>query len=291
MKPSLMRARAQRRTADWYRITNATGEGGTAAEVAIYDEIGWFGVTAASFLDELRAITATDINLRLSSPGGEIFDGFAIYNLLRTHDATVTTYVDSLAASIASVIALAGDKVIMQPHSQMMIHEGMGGAIGDATDMREMADLLDRQSDNIAAVYADKAGGTVAEWRDRMKAETWYFADEAVASGLADEVAGAAEPSDSKDQADKTAAKWDLSIFNFAGREYAPAPPTSRPVSAVWTPVTSTSTNVSLGVVDFTVTKTDGGTDSDEADVDATDEADQDTGRLVSRSHLSWLYA
>ncbi|WP_326646066.1 ATP-dependent Clp protease proteolytic subunit [Streptosporangium sp. NBC_01755] len=207
----------------WYRITNLADP----AEVVIYDEIGYWGTSAETFLEELRSITASEISLRINSPGGEIFDGIAIHNVLRSHTATVTVYVDSLAASIASVIAMAGDRIIMQPHSQMMIHDGSGFCYGQAGDMREMADLLDRQSDNIAGVYAERAGGTVAEWRARMQAETWYTADEAVAAGLADEVA---RPVRQPDQDPAMAASWDLSVFRFAGRSAAPAPAVSEVV-------------------------------------------------------------
>jgi ATP-dependent protease ClpP protease subunit len=214
---------------DWYRITNL---GPSAAEVVIYDEIGWFGVTAEDFMSELRGLDVSAITLRVNSPGGEIFDGIAIHNLLRSHRAQVTTYVDSLAASIASVIALAGDRVIMQPHSQMMIHDGSGLAIGNAQDMREMADLLDRQSNNIAEVYAARAGGTVEQWRERMLAETWYSAAEAVAAGLADEVAETRpRPDVEPDQPEPALANsWDLSLFRYAGREQAPAPAAAAPV-------------------------------------------------------------
>ncbi|MEU2510559.1 head maturation protease, ClpP-related [Streptomyces syringium] len=203
---------------DWYRITNL---GSQAAEVVIYDEIGYWGVTAEDFMSELRGLDVSEITLRVNSPGGEIFDGIAIHNLLRSHRAHVTTYVDSLAASIASVIALAGDRVVMQPHSQMMIHDGSGLVVGNAADMREMADLLDRQSDNIAAVYAEKSGGTPQEWRERMRAETWYTAAEAVEAGLADEVAQPRQRPDEGEPADNS---WDLSIFRYAGRAAAPAP-------------------------------------------------------------------
>ena len=209
---------------DWYRITDrlqAKDEdgGGTYAEVMIYDEVGYFGVTAQDFMVDLKAITAPKISLRINSPGGEIFDGIAIFNCLQSHPANVTVYVDSLAASIASVIAMAGDRVVMQPHSQMMIHEGAGMCIGDAADMRELADLLDRSSDNIAAIYSEKAGGTVKQWRDRMRAETWYTAAEAVAAGLADE---AAKPKKATPMPVDNS--WDLSVFRYPGRNAAPAP-------------------------------------------------------------------
>jgi ATP-dependent Clp endopeptidase proteolytic subunit ClpP len=203
--------------ADWYRIRNLAED---EAEVVIYDEIGWFGVSAQDFIRELRDITTNKITLRVNSPGGEVFDGIAIYNLLRSHPAHVTAYVDGIAASIASVIALAGDEIIMQPHSQMMIHNPWGMCIGDASDMADMAARLSKHADDIAAVYAARAGGTVAAWRERMADETWFSAEETVEAGLADRVGQHdASPSDAT-----VSNSWDLSVFRYAGREHAPAP-------------------------------------------------------------------
>lgn len=209
----------------WYKIRNADGAAGPAAEVLIYDEIGYWGVMAEDLIRDLKEITTGEISLRINSPGGGIFEGIAIYNVLRSHPANVTAYVDSLAASIASVIAMAGDKVVMQPFSQLMIHDGSGMCIGNAADMEDMAEMLNRQSDNIAAVYAARAGGTAAEWRARMQSETWFTAEEAVEAGLADEVVDARreQPEEGDDDPDMSNS-WDLSIFNYAGREFAPAP-------------------------------------------------------------------
>lgn len=171
----------------WYTITNVSS---TEAEIAIYDEIGQYGVTASAFIAELKALKAKQITLYLNSPGGQLFDGLAMYNALRRHPAQVDVIVDSLAASAASFIAMAGDTVTMAPHSQMMIHDAMGLVIGNAADMREMADFLDKSSDNLAAIYAGKAGGTVEEWRERMRVTSWFSDREAVEAGLADRVEG-----------------------------------------------------------------------------------------------------
>lgn len=211
------RAQLRQGRTDWYRITNAIGPG--PATVHIYDEIGYWGITASDFVAELSQLNAAAIDLHLNSPGGEIFDGIAIMNALRSHPATVTTYVDGLAASIASVIAMAGDRVVMAPNSQMMIHDGSGLCIGNASEMREMATLLDRQSDNIASVYAAKAGGELADWRALMMAETWYTAEEAVEAGLADEVSSTASAPLANSHN-----SWDLSIFRYTSRTEAPAP-------------------------------------------------------------------
>ena len=216
-------ARLRQGRNDWYRIENkADGP----ASVYIYDEIGYFGVTAKDFVNDLNGITASEIDLHLNSPGGDVFDGIAIYESLKSHSAKINVVVDSLAASAASFIAMAGDTVTMARNAQMMIHDAMGLCVGNAADMEEMIGLLNKCSDNIADIYAQRAGGTADSWREKMKAETWYSAQEAVDAGLADSVKGA----DSSDN--KTDNTWDLSIFNFAGRENAPATTTDNTDSA-----------------------------------------------------------
>lgn len=171
---------------DWFRIANQTDAPGPV-DVWIYDEIGYFGTPAADFIDRIRDITAP-INLHINSLGGDVFDGIAIYNALRTHTSHITTTVDSMAASIASVIAQAGDDRIMVTHSQMMIHEAWGIAVGGADDMRSYADTLDMQSNIIADIYADRSGRPAARFRDLMAAETWMTHDETVNHGLADRI-------------------------------------------------------------------------------------------------------
>lgn len=211
------RPRAQLRAGrnDWYRITNHAET--DTAELYIYDEIGYFGVTAADLVNELKGVTAKSINVRVNSPGGDVFDGIAILNALRQHPAAVNVVVDSLAASAASFIAMAGDTVTMAPNSQMMIHAASGLTIGNASDMREMADLLDKMTTNIASIYAGRAGGKVEDWLTAMNTETWYSAEEAVAAGLADKVGTTAMAGASN--------TWDLSI-------YAKAPPRVAAVAA-----------------------------------------------------------
>ena len=171
----------------WYRIQNLSP---TEAEVYIYDHIGDFGITADDFVKDFSDIRASKITVRINSPGGEVWDAFAIFNAIRRHKAQVITVVDGVAASAASFVAMAGDRVVMSPHSQMLIHNATGLALGDADDMRDMADMLDKMSDNIASVYANKTGGSLEEWRDHMKAEMLISDAEAVELGLADEIDG-----------------------------------------------------------------------------------------------------
>ena len=205
-------ARLQNAQTDWFRIQNKAG---STPEVFIYDEIGYFGHSAKDFSDSLATIDSDELTVHLNSPGGDIFDGLAIYQSLKNHSAKVNIVVDGLAASIASVIAMAADNLVMAPKATMMIHDGWSMSMGNAGEMRKMADLLDKQSDIIASVYADRTGQPADFWRDRMKDETWYSADEALAAGLIDEVEG---------QAKKVTDPFDLSVFAHAGRENAPAP-------------------------------------------------------------------
>lgn len=203
----------------WFEISNKSGSDVT--DISIMDEIGgWFGTTAQEFIDQVSAITTPKITLHLNSPGGEVFDAVAIYNALRDHDAEVTVKVEALAASAASFIAQAGDKIIMSRGSTMMIHDGMAFCVGNEKDMLGTANVLDKISNNIAGLYADRAGGTPESWRALMREEVWYTAQEAVDAGLADEVASDTEPS----EAVAATNKWDLSVFNHAGRSDAPAP-------------------------------------------------------------------
>jgi ATP-dependent protease ClpP protease subunit len=169
----------------WYEVKNRTE---AEADIYLLDEIGGFGVMAGDFIRDLKSIKARRINLHINSPGGDIFEGITIYTALKQARAEIVSRVDGLAASAASVVAMAGDKVIMAPHTYIMIHPAQGLTIGNAEDHRKMGDLLDMLTANIADVYAEKAGGTQDEWKERMTAESWYGAEEAVAIGLADEV-------------------------------------------------------------------------------------------------------
>lgn len=212
---------------DWFQIRNAVDEDDTA-EILVYDSIGgFFGMWADEFIDQLNAVTASNIKLRINSPGGSVFEGIAIANAIRHHPANVTVYVDSLAASIASVIMLAGDKVVMMPGSQTMIHAASTACYGNATEMRETAELLQKQTVNIAMAYQSRAGGTVDEWLARMDAETWLNAEETIALGLADEIYTPPTKDKTLQPAPaeaKMQQSWDLSMYRYPGRDLAPAP-------------------------------------------------------------------
>lgn len=201
----------------------ATDDDTRTGNLHLYGAIGgyWGGIDAAEMVPAIRDLDVDTLNVYVNSPGGNVYDGIAIRNALRSHKARVVITVDGLAASAASFIACAGDEVIMAENSEFMIHEAWGLAIGNADDMLAAADDLDRISGNIAEMYAAKAGGDAADWRALMKAETWYSAAEAVAAGLADRTDAAPD-----DDAENTDASnlFDLSMYAHAGRAAAAAP-------------------------------------------------------------------
>ena len=172
----------------WYSIKAKAND---TAEISIYDEIGFWGVTAQSFSKDLKALgnNLKQINLHIHSPGGDVFDGIAIYNLLKNHPANVTVYIDGLAASMASVIAMAGNEVIMPENAMMMIHKPWGIQGGDAEDMRKYADLLDKVENTLIPAYANKTGKTPEELAEMLSAETWLNGKECVEQGFADKLA------------------------------------------------------------------------------------------------------
>lgn len=207
------------------------------ADVYIYGEISRWSVNAKDFAGQLAELDAKTLNVYINSPGGSVFDGLAIKSALTRHPATVNVVIDGLAASAASFIAQAGDTVTMMSNSQMMIHDAstyvdvfaypnsaeLKGIIGE---LEKLAGFLDRQSDNVAQIYADAAGRRGGEsdagvWRQLMLDETWYFADEAVAAGLADRVDGD-EGSTENAAGDEAAAL--AGSFKYRCREDAPEP-------------------------------------------------------------------
>lgn len=173
----------------WFEIINKADK----SEIWIYEQIGedfWSGggVTAKGFQKELANIKSSQIDLHINSPGGEVFDGLTIYNLIKQHPANVTTYIDGIAASIASVIALAGDKVIMAENALYMMHNPYGALCGNADELRKMADTLDKVSGSISMAYQGKSGKPDDEIKALMDAETWMTADEAQEMGFCDEI-------------------------------------------------------------------------------------------------------
>jgi len=194
----------------WYTIrARATG-----TEVLIYDEIGAYGVSAKGFLAELGALPDdASIDLRINSPGGSVFDAVAIYNALKRHAGPVNVWIDGIAASAASYIAMAGDTVTMPENAFLMIHDPSGLVMGTAEDMRATAEALDKVKASLIQGYAAKSGKPDTEIAALLAAETWLDAADAVEMGFADQIA---EPV-------KLVASFDVTRFRNAPPELAEA--------------------------------------------------------------------
>jgi ATP-dependent Clp endopeptidase proteolytic subunit ClpP len=169
----------------WYAIQQtADGE----AEVSIYDEIGFGGVTAKSFLAELKKLSGQRVHLRINSVGGSVVEGAAIYNALRRHKGGLVVHIDALAASMASVIAMAGDETLIADNALVMIHNPWGMTMGDADELRKEADILDKLKATLVNAYVRKTGMEAEQVAQMMDDETWLDATEAVALGFADAI-------------------------------------------------------------------------------------------------------
>jgi len=216
--------------ADWFRIENVSAE---EASVYIYDEIGFWGTSAAGFVEQLNAISTPKLNIHINSPGGDVFDGVAIHSALMASKAHVTVYIDGIAASAASFIAMAGDNIVMARNATMMIHEASGLVWGNKRDCKKQMELLDKLDNNIADMYSLQAGGTIEEWMARMEAETWYTGQEALALGLVDEITSPDEEESVPGPEEPPMNRLSLAAFNFAGRAEAPAPVIPEPVEDV----------------------------------------------------------
>lgn len=205
----------------WFDLKASNDEGGEL-EVAIYDEIGFWGLRAADLIGEIKRHNPTKCTLRINSPGGDVFDGIAIANFVANMECETVAIVDGYAASIASVIAMGADRVVMPENALMMIHDPWGFAMGGADDMRALADSLDRVKSAIVATYRRKTKMDAGRLGELMAAETWMTAAEAAEMGFADEVAPAL----------KMVAHCDLSRFRNAPRIEVPEPAPVRDLAA-----------------------------------------------------------
>ncbi len=195
----------------WYTLKNETGK---VPELYIYDDIDdWYGVSAKGLVDQLKEIDAAEITVRINSRGGSVFEGIAIYNALRLHQAKIHVSIEGLAASIATVVAMAGDTVTMAENALLMIHNPYGWTGGDAEELRKVADMLDKVTDSIALSYTARNGKTLDEMKALMDEETWFTAAEAKEAGLVDEI----------DEPIKLAASIDLSRFSNAPKGWGNA--------------------------------------------------------------------
>ena len=169
---------------NWYDFQNKA----EVVEISIYDEIGDYGTSAKQFIDDLKSVGSKDITIRMNSVGGSVFDGLAIYNVLRSHQGYVKVKIEGLSASIASIIALAGDDIEMAENGFFMIHNPFGKSAGGAEEMRKTADLLDKIKQELVSIYMNKTNLSEDVISDMMDKETWLTSQEAMEMGFIDSI-------------------------------------------------------------------------------------------------------
>ena len=222
----------------WYQI-QAKKDKPKAAEISIHDEIGLWGISASAFMRDLRGMGELDeIHLSIHSPGGDVLDGWAIYNSLKNSKAKITARVEGLAASMASVILMAADTVEIPENAYVMIHNPWGLAIGDADEMRDTADLLDKLGNGLVNAYTSRTGNTEADVREWMDAETWMDGKEAVERGFADKLLdGVALSARAFDNRKFKMTPQSLQANSEISQEVAPIEETPTPAPVEETPV------------------------------------------------------
>lgn len=205
----------------WFEVRNQTAD---SADIYLYDVISPYlpDSNAKDVVGKLTAMaTIPQLNVHINSPGGSVFDGVAIYQALKNHPGTVTTFIDGIAASIASLIAMAGDQVLIGKHAMIMIHNPSGEAYGEATEMRKVADILDQIKTSLVSAYTGKTGKKDQTISDMMDAETWFTAEEAMAAKLADGLI--ANPM-------KAVAQFDFKDFGYAHAPISEPPAKVEPI-------------------------------------------------------------
>lgn len=170
----------------WYTIKNRAAD---VLDISLHDEIGLWGVTAADFMREINAHSGVrSINLSVHSPGGSLLDGLAMYNKLKSHPATVYGRVEGIAASAASFVLMAADHIAMPENAFIMIHNARGVGIGDADELRDIADTIDKMQDSVTTIYEKRTGLPREELKAMMEEETWMNAEDALRLGFIDTI-------------------------------------------------------------------------------------------------------
>jgi len=172
---------------------------------------GWFAdISSKDVKAKLDSITAKTINIHINSPGGDVFESIAIHNLLKNHKASIKVYIDGLAASGASVIAMAGDKIIMPKNTMMMIHRAWTFAYGNAAELRKIANDLEKIDTAVTESYTSRFVGERSELERLLDEETWLTAAECKVLGFCDEIVDEIEIPDEEDEQEETSAKEEL---------------------------------------------------------------------------------
>tara|TARA_E500000305_G_scaffold111402_1_gene123261 strand:- start:12329 stop:13366 length:1038 start_codon:yes stop_codon:yes gene_type:complete len=187
----------------WYAINPIEAKKGKSTDIFIYDEIGVHGITAKSFLQDLKDLGGKDIILHINSTGGDVFEGQAIYTALKNYTGKVTAKIEGLAASMATVIALAADTIEMTSNSLFMIHSPMSNVFGNKSQMRKQINALEKVESTMLKVYSKRTGLDEEKISYMLDSETWLSADEAKEMGFVDSVSGKVE----------IVAKYDITVF------------------------------------------------------------------------------
>lgn len=231
---------AVNRDAKWFEIKNQTAD---SADIYLYDEISpWLqGTSAQGVIAQLRNLKdVKTLNVHINSPGGSVFEGVAIYNALARHPGDVIVHVDGLAASIASVIMLAGKEIRIAENAMVMIHDPSCGCFGGSKDLRKQADVLDMIKDSIVNVYTARTGKKRETVAKMMTEETWMTAEDAVKEKFAD----------SKVKAMKVAACFDVKNFGFTKTPNTLTAPIPEPDKTTTTPSNSRSRERKLALLE-----------------------------------------
>jgi len=202
-------------------------QNGDSAEVWIYAEIGegWgWGISAKDFADEINALDVSEMTVHINSPGGDVFDGVAMHTVLKRHKAAVTVTIDGLAASAASLVAMAGDNIEIAQGAFVMVHHPWTFGMGNASEFREIADQLEKIGESLVRIYAERTDNTETRVREWLDAETWMDSDEAVSNGFADALTD--QPA--------IAASVDKRLFAHAPDRLQVAAKISKPAPAAW---------------------------------------------------------
>ena len=218
----------------WYAIQSPDDlETSESVEVSIYDEIGLGGVSAKQFAADLKKLKGQHIDLRINSVGGSVTEGAAIYNALKRHKGGLTVHIDGLAASMASVIAMAGEETRIAENALIMIHNPWSMTMGDADDLRKEADVLDKLKATLVNAYVRKSGQPRAAIEQMMDDEKWMDANEALALGFVDEIDApiAAAASITPEQARARFATFQKSMVNETTPEAVVESVTDAPVT------------------------------------------------------------
>lgn len=187
----------------WYSMPTIEAKAGRSTCIHIYDEIGVHGITAKTFLEDLKKLKGKDVTIHINSTGGDVFQGQAIYTALKNYTGKVTVKIEGLAASMATIIALAADRVEMTSNSLFMIHSPMSNVFGNKAQMRKQINALEKVETTMLSVYKAKTNISEDEIEQMMARETWLSAHEALELGFVDEVLGAV----------KVVARYDLSGY------------------------------------------------------------------------------